>query len=182
MGAATSGMGRVDNTSRRWVPFCGLTPRFVGEPRSRSPIDEQAPWSLRSATDDVSFHLPGVPIWNDGGSVFQVGRSWNNSLIDTSARCPIAQLARLAGAGRWDAMVRVSDAAAPQPAAPAHLRAPGTRPRRSRPWTRRTTGRQTRRRVWRPRSRSRLRRSGRPGCRRALEPNRQRRNSHPANR
>ena len=39
------------------------------------------------------------------------------------------------------------------------------------------TGRRRRRRVWRPRSRSRLRRSGRPGCRRALELNRQRRNS-----
>ena len=34
----------------------------------------------------------------------------------------------------------VSDAGPPQPAAQAHPRAPGTRPRPSRPWTRRTIG------------------------------------------
>src|SRR5712671_1775613 len=30
-------------TPRRWVPFCGLTPRFVREPRSGTPIHGEAP-------------------------------------------------------------------------------------------------------------------------------------------
>ena len=35
--------------------------------------------------------FPESQFRKDSGSVFQVGRSWNNSLIDTSARCPAAR-------------------------------------------------------------------------------------------
>ena len=35
--------------------------------------------------------FPESQFRKDGGSVFQVARSWNDSLIDTSARCPAAR-------------------------------------------------------------------------------------------
>jgi hypothetical protein len=42
-------VGRVDNTSRRWVPFCGLTPPGCQEGRDRArPIEGRPPRSLRS--------------------------------------------------------------------------------------------------------------------------------------
>jgi hypothetical protein len=49
-GTAISWSGNSQNTSRRWVPFCGLVP-VVRFDRISGPSTRVAPWSLRSATD-----------------------------------------------------------------------------------------------------------------------------------
>jgi hypothetical protein len=50
-GPQIPGVGRVDNTSRRWVPFCGLTPPVIRKGEIVRGQSGRPPWNLRSATD-----------------------------------------------------------------------------------------------------------------------------------
>ncbi len=84
-------MGRVGNTSPRWVPFTGLTPVVLQRPRSGS-IDGEAPTEPPIGDDRGIVPSPRSP--TGSGSAFQGAGRERINLINTSARRPAVRGAR----------------------------------------------------------------------------------------
>ena len=84
-------MGRV----RQHLPTMGTLCRIDarGSPATEIGVDRQGGTHGASDRRRSTYRsiFPESQFRTDGGSVFQVGRLWNNSLIDTSARCPAAR-------------------------------------------------------------------------------------------
>ena len=84
-------MGRV----RQHLPTMGTLCRIDarGSPATEIGVDRQGGPHGASDRRRSTYRsiFPESQFRTDGGSVFQVGRLWNNSLIDTSARCPAAR-------------------------------------------------------------------------------------------